>query len=337
MFCHCLTYQLHIYNIFSAMKHKILAIFKILVPGILFSPLAVWGSTVADTVVPQSFEYVLRDGKPLMLDFYKPAAPRPDSACLVYLFGGGFYSGSRQNADVRLYCQSLAARGFAAVAIDYTLHLRSVNYDTVNLFNMTGVFRQAINMAAADCAAAVDFICRHAEEWGIAANRIVLCGGSAGAISVLQLDYCRANSLPAASELPQDWQPAAVVAYAGAIFAEKGNPSYATPPAPTFFLNGTKDKIVNYRKFPPVLRTGLYGAKKIQKTFRKNNYSHWIFRYDGIGHEIASLHNYTLPEMEAFVDATLAGRQMSYDATVRDNNVRPSKWTTMNVFDLYSE
>ena len=254
---------------------------------------------------------------------------------LVFLFGGGFVEGSRDGEWVRNYCQLLVRNGFTAIAIDYRLHLREVDFDTVTLMKTQRVFRDAINITAADCAAAIAYICRNASKLGVAQNRIVLCGSSAGAIGALQLDYCRANSLAPAAELPAGWKPAAVVAFSGAVYADGGKPKYATAPAPTFFLHGDKDRIVNYKKFPPVLRSGLYGPKKLHKVFEKGGYPHWCFIFEGIGHEVASLFLVMNGEVEAFVDKTLKGRQMFYDATVRDSKVVPTKWTTMGVFDLY--
>lgn len=290
-----------------------------------------------DTVVPQTFEYVRRGDRAMLLDVYLPLAPRPDSACVVYMYGGGFVEGSRCDEWSRNYCQMMAARGFVVVAFDYRLHLREVSFDTVTLFQTQGVFRDAINMAAADCAAALAFVYSHAAGWGVASNRIVLTGCSAGAIGVLQLDYCRVNNLPPAVELPEGFVPAAIVSYAGAVYADGGKPKYAGRPAPTFFLHGTKDRIVNYKKFPPVLRSGLYGSNTLQKVFAKNNYSHWIYRFEGIGHEVAILHPATIPEFIAFVDKCLAGREMFYDATVRDTSVVPTKWSELGVFDLYKK
>lgn len=304
-------------------------------PILLFLQPVVSFAAAVDTVVPQTCTYVHRDGKPLLLDVYRPVVPRDDSACVVYLFGGGFVNGSRTEASVRSYCQSLARRGFVAVAIDYRLHLAAVNADTVRLGNVQRIFRDAINIAASDAAAAVAHLCRNANRYGIATNRIVLCGGSAGAISVLQLDYCRANSLPPALELPLGFRPAAVVAYAGAVYADYGRPKYLSAPAPTFFLHGDADKIVNYRRFPPLIPSANYGAKRLHRIFHRNGYPHWFFTFKGIGHEVASLHNYTIEEFVAFVDATLRGRNMSYDAKVSDSLVVPTEWTKMNVFDLY--
>ena len=288
-----------------------------------------------DTVVPRTIEFVKRGDRALLMDVYSPAEVREDSACVVFLFGGGFVTGSRTDKYVRSYCQLLASHGYTAIAIDYRLHIREVNFDTVPLSKTQRVFRDAINITASDCAAAIKYICCHASEWKVAKNRIVLCGSSAGAIGVMQLDYCRANMLPPASELPSGWKPAAIVSFSGAVYADKGKPKYKSDPVPTFILHGDKDRIVNYKKFPPVLRSGLYGPKKLHKVFEKNSYPHWQFIFEGIGHEVASLPIYMNDEVEAFIESTLKGRQMYYDAVVRDKKVVPTKWTKMRVFDLY--
>lgn len=308
-------------------KTLLFLVLAFLVPRIVFAE--------NDTVAPETYQFVVRNGKPLLMDVYHPVHPRPDSACVVYMFGGGFVIGARNEEYNRNYCQALVKQGFTVVAVDYRLHLKEVNFDTVTLFTMQSVFHKAIDVAAEDGAAALAYLCKNAAAWGVAENRVILVGSSAGAIAVLQIDYCRANGMSPVAELPEGFSPAAVVAYSGAVYAERGKPKYATPPAPTFFLHGTADKIVNYKKFPPVLRNGLYGVKKLQKIFMRNKYPHWIMRFEGIGHEVASLMLYTIPEFVAFVDATLSGRVMFYDATVRDNNVVPTKWSKMNVFDLY--
>ena len=316
------------------MKNKIITIVLLFLP--LFVSAGVESrECLKDTVVPQTFEFVRRGDKALMLDLYRPKVARADSACVVYIFGGGFVTGNRTESSIRTFCQTLASRGFTAIAIDYRLHLKDVDYDTVNLFNMQGVFRQAINIAASDASAAIAYVCSHAEEWGVSKERIVLSGCSAGAITALQVDYCRCNGLWPAAELPEGWCPAAVVSYAGGVFSDNGNPKYDKRPAPTFFLHGEIDKIVNYKKFPPILRKGLYGSKKLHRTFEKDGYPHWFFVFEGLGHEVAMLHNTMYEEFEAFVNKTLEKRQMYYDATIRDDKLKPTKWSKMNVFDLY--
>jgi len=311
---------------------KCLSLLLLLLPFLSLHAVPAGNSDVADS---STYTFVSRNGKPLLMDVYRPRQPRADSACVVYMFGGGFVTGSRTDDAVRQYCKLLAQRGFVAVAIDYRLHLKEVDFDTVTLFKLQHVFRDAINIAANDASEAVAFICRHADEWGVARNRIVLAGGSAGAIAALQLDYCRANDLQPAAPLPDGWKPAAVVAYAGAVYCDGARPHFDSAPAPTFFLHGKKGKIVNYKKFPPLLRSGLYGPKKLHRLFEKDGYPHWFFRFEELGHEVASLHIYTIEEFEAFVNKSLTGSVMYYDADVRDKGLQPTKWTKMNVFDLY--
>ena len=296
-----------------------------------------------DTIVPQTYTYVERDGKPLLLDVYMPDTPRPDSACVFYLFGGGFVEGARNDAYSRQCCQLLARQGFTVVSVDYRLWLKMMSEDTTlaqgtKLLSPTkNPFRITIDVAAADCAAAIDYIYRNAAEFGVSTNRFILTGCSAGAISVLHLDYCRANAMAPASELPPQFVPAAVIPYAGAVYCIGTRPKYKTPPAPTCFFHGTKDRIVNYRKFPPLIRSGLYGPKKLQREFHRQGYSHWILRFEGIGHEVAAVLPKTIQEFVAFVDATLDGRVMQYDATCRDGYITPTNWSNLTVFDLYKK
>lgn len=317
----------------SIHKTVILTIFALL-PTLLFAQ--------RDTVVPTSHRFVERGGRTLMLDIYTPSQPRPDSACVVYVFGGGFFAGSRDNWYSRTACQSLAAQGFVAVAIDYRLTLaKGVSPDSMRLRYASTIFGNAIETATADCAAAIAYLWDNADNLGIARNRIVLTGASAGAITVLQLDYLRANRTAhaewtdAVRELPPDFKPAAVVPYAGAVFTHGGKPQYATPPAPTCFFHGTIDRIVNYNKMRASLHSCMYGPNKLAKVFKRNNYSYWIFRYTDHGHEINAVLPETMQEFTAFVDAALAGRVMQFDAQCHDTAIHTDEWTHKTVYDLY--
>lgn len=278
--------------------------------------------------------FAQRDTLQLKLDVYQPTHPRADKACVIYVFGGGFFSGERNNQTSTQACQLLAGKGFTVVSIDYRLYM--AHAPQVSIFKAYTLFDTAIRYAVEDLSSAISYVCSHADEWGINTSRIVLTGSSAGAITVLQTDYARCNHLPMASALPADFCPAAVVPYSGAIFCRNRNMRYATPPAPTCFFHGTNDKIVNYNRFRGSLHHSLFGANQVAKVFDKNDYSYWIMRYEGIGHEIATVLPQTIEEFCAFVNATLAGRQMQYDATCHSSNIQPTKWSKMNLFDLYN-
>ena len=290
------------------------------------------------TVVAQekkTYAFVERDST-LWLDVWTPEVPRSDKACVVALFGGGFVTGERDNSLQVNIARQLTARGYTVVSPDYRLGLK----DTVKLksykglADMNDMFQWVIDIATEDCAAAVAYLVAHAGELNINPDRIVLTGCSAGAITVLQLDYCRANQLPAASVLPEGWKPAAVVPYAGAVMC-KGRPKYKSAPAPTMLMHGTKDKIVAYKQFPPVLCHALYGANTMFKVFKKQDYPCWIVRYKGIGHEVASFLPGSVDLFCGFVEQVFNGRVTTMDATMRDTKLVPTEWTKMSVFDIY--
>ena len=280
-----------------------------------------------------TYTYLTRDTLALKMDVYQPQNPRSDKACILYLFGGGFFTGSRCDSATVRTCRLLSSRGFVVAAIDYRLYLRHA--PQLPLLQSYKLFDTAISQATEDCAAAVAYLCRHAEELHIDPSHIVFTGSSAGAITVLQTDYSRANGLPVVSALPQEFRPAAVVAYSGGVFCRNSALRYATEPVPTCMFHGTCDRIVSYKRFRGSLSMSLFGAHRLAKVFKKNGYNYWVLRFEDRGHEIAAALPATIDEYCAFVDAALRGRRMRYDATCTDSAIRQSKWTHMTLFQLY--
>lgn len=307
---------------------------KTLLPFLLC--LALWLPSSALAQQHETYTFAQRDSA-LHLDVHRPATQRADSACVVALFGGGFVTGSRDNEYQLMVAHELTQRGFVVVSPDYRLGLTDkakVASFGKGLSALQRMFQWTIDIATEDCAEAVAWVVAHADALGINPQRIVLTGSSAGAITVAQLDYCRANSLPQAAALPQGWKPAAMVPYSGAVMC-KGKPRYSTPPSPTLFMHGTKDKIVAYKRFPPVLSHALWGPNTLYKRFAKQGYPVWIVRFEGIGHEVASFLPASADLFCGFVDQVLHGRVTTLDATMHDSKLLPTEWTDMNVFDLY--
>lgn len=285
----------------------------------------------------ETFAFVERDST-LFLDVWHPAQPRPDSACVIAFFGGGFVVGERDNELQTTIAQRLTERGYTVVSPDYRLGLKdsALLARHKGLTQINDLFQEVIDMAAEDVAAACAFVVARAEVLGVNPQRIVLTGCSAGAIGVLQLDYCRANALPAANALPQGWKPAAVVPYSGAIMC-KGKPKWQTPPAPTMLMHGTKDKIVAYKRFPSLLSHALYGASSVYKRMRRQDCPVWIVRFEGIGHEVASFLPGSVDLFCGFVEQVFNGRVTTLDATMHDKKLVPTEWTNMNVLDIYKQ
>lgn len=284
----------------------------------------------------KTYMYAMRDSV-LYLDVYKPVNPREDKACVVILFGGGFYWGTRDNLYIKQSAAPLVERGFTVISIDYRLGLRDSQLvaEHSNLFKYTAMFRKCIDMAVEDCSDAIEWICRNADMLDINPERIVLTGNSAGAVTVLELDHARANSQPAASSLPEGWMPAAVVPYAGGLLSRKKDLKYKTPPAPTLMFHGTKDKIVSYKSFGMPFQPKMRGASKIDKIMDKQNYNHWIIRCEGNQHEVSCW----LPESTdifcSFVEMAFDKRPSTLDATLNEADIPTTRWTGKNIFDLY--
>ena len=283
----------------------------------------------------QTYRFVERDSA-LYLDVHRPEVPRSDRACVIALFGGGFVIGERDDELQLNIARQLTARGYTVVSPDYRLGLKdsALVASHRKLTQINDLFQVVIDMATEDCAAAVAWVVVHAGELNINPERIVLTGCSAGAITVAQLDYCRANGLPQASVLPEGWKPAAVVPYSGAVMS-KGKPKYKTPPAPTMFMHGTKDKIVAYKRFPAVWSHALYGPATLYKCFKKEGFPVWMVRFEGVGHEVASFLPGSVDLFCGFVEQVFDGRRTTMDAAMRDEKLVPTKWTKMTVIDLY--
>lgn len=283
----------------------------------------------------QTYRFVERDSA-LYLDVHRPEVPRSDRACVIALFGGGFVIGERDDELQLNIARQLTARGYTVVSPDYRLGLKdsALVASHRKLTQINDLFQVVIDMATEDCAAAVAWVVAHAGELNINPERIVLTGCSAGAITVAQLDYCHANGLPQASVLPEGWKPAAVVPYSGAVMS-KGKPKYKTPPAPTMFMHGTKDKIVAYKRFPAVWSHALYGPATLYKCFKKEGFPVWMVRFEGVGHEVASFLPGSVDLFCGFVEQVFDGRRTTMDATMRDEKLVPTKWTKMTVIDLY--
>ena len=292
----------------------------------------------AQNTLPEcrTYEFVKRDSA-LYLDVYKPLNPREDKAAVISLFGGGFFSGARNNREMKQVAQALTERGFTVISIDYRLGFQDKEMVASHskLFKLTELFQYCIDIATQDCAAAVAWTCANADMLDIDPSRIILTGSSAGAISVLQLDYCRANTLKDASELPAGWKPAAVVPYSGGIMCHKRDLKYETAPAPTMLMHGKKDKIVNYKSFGLPLSSKLFGSKKINKAMNRQDIPHWFISFEDVGHEVAIWLPGSVDLFCSFVDMALAGRITTLEADIIDSDLKPAQWAQMSMLQLY--
>jgi acetyl esterase/lipase len=155
--------------------------------------------------------YSTRPGQELHLDIYQPTGPSNHRAAVLLVHGGGFRHGDRKLLSPR--CAALAQHGFTAIAVQYRL------IDDTNT---------AWPDPLDDLQEAISWTAAHAQEIGVAPEKIVVQGHSAGA--QLALMAAAAAGQPQASGT----QIAAVIAYYPLVhFVVRDMPALPTDRPPT--------------------------------------------------------------------------------------------------------
>lgn len=240
---------------------------------------------IHSSIEKQSFIYSVKDSNQLGLDIYTPynADPINKKPCVIFVFGGAFVTGRRDDSLYNHYFNKLVEHGYDVVSISYRLGLRGVQH--VSKFNIAPL-RNAVNMAVEDLYDATNWVITHANQFGFDTSKIILSGSSSGAITALTAEFQRRNEKPAAHLLPAGFEYAGVISFAGAVLSFDGSLKYKIKPAPYLMFHGTADKIVTYRKIR-FLNRGFYGSAWIAKTFKKNNSPFYLYSEEGMGHEIS--------------------------------------------------
>jgi len=114
-----------------------------------------------EVVAHENLQYGTGAGKPLHLDLYQPEGIDEPAPGLVFIHGGGWQGGRRE--DFRGLASDAARRGYVAVTITYRL-----------------VPEHLFPAAVEDCKCAVRWLRAHAEKWNLDPDRIGAIGGSAG-------------------------------------------------------------------------------------------------------------------------------------------------------------
>lgn len=278
-----------------------------------------------------SFLFAEREDGQLWMDIYAPArgTEKLKLPTVLYVFGGGFKTGSRDHEYLMPFFTQLTGSGYRVVAIDYRLGLKDVKKMGIA---QRELLKKAIDMAVEDLYAATAFLLANPQATGVDPAKIVLCGSSAGAITVLQADWERCNGGAVAAALPADFAFAGVVSFSGAIYSKQGKPRYRqASPAPTLLFHGIDDKIVTYKKIS-FFNLCFAGSDTLFPILEKTGVPCAIYRFKGIGHEVAGSmeRNYSL--MDRFIRANVAGEKpFVEDATVTDSAIEP--WVNLKSLD----
>jgi lysophospholipase L1-like esterase/alpha/beta superfamily hydrolase len=126
----------------------------------------------------------------LTLDVYQPKLDTLKKRPLVvFIHGGGFVNGDKRTGYSKTVSENLTKRGFVVASINYRLGVEAPRSD-MNYF-------EAMMRAVQDGKAAIRFMRKNAQKWGIDTSKIVVSGGSAGGMTALHLAYLDQNEVPA--------------------------------------------------------------------------------------------------------------------------------------------
>jgi len=123
----------------------------------------------------KDIEYKNVNGKSLQLDFYKPKNAGEKLPLLVYIHGGGWRSGKRQ--DYLVYLLAYAKKGYMTATVSYRLMKDSIYPACLE-----------------DVTDAMDFIFKNGDTLGYDTTRVAVIGGSAGGHLSLIAGYGWENS-----------------------------------------------------------------------------------------------------------------------------------------------
>lgn len=120
---------------------------------------------------------------PLTMDIYEPKDDnlQLNRAVIVYIHGGAFFLGDKQNSLQKIFTDLLVKKGYVVVSINYRLGF--------NLLQAEAGVERAIYGGVQDTRAAIRFLIQNKDKYRIDPNHIYLCGNSAGAIIALHTTY----------------------------------------------------------------------------------------------------------------------------------------------------
>ncbi len=287
--------------------------------------------------------FAQRDTCELYLDVYLPkaeaaAADTLAKPTILYVFGGGFISGKRNDPFVMPWFKTLTDNGYAVVSADYRLGLKGVKmkFGLFDLINSAKAAKKAVDIGVEDVFSAIRYLADNQDTIGIDPYNIVISGSSAGAMISLSsmLETCSPTERSAI--LPEGFRFKGVMSFAGAIMSDSGVPRYNVEPGPQLLFHGTEDGAVAYDKIA-FGRFGMYGSSALVKqVYAKQGYVYDIYRYLGHDHDIAAHMMATWPQQKLFLELNvIQGLRRTIDASMDDPSV--PKWGSVDRSQIYGK
>ena len=270
--------------------------------------------------------YFKKPGEVLDVDVYSPGNDlQKNRPLILYIHGGGFGAGKRDDDFMIRFCEDMAKRGYVAASIDYTLQMKGKSFGCER---PAAVKIQTFKLTANDIARATAFFIKNKSKMGINPEQIVLVGSSAGAEAALHAVYWKDTYKNESGKniLPNDFVYGGVISLAGAIYSLDFIQKETA--IPTQLFHGTCDNLVPYAEAPHhYCEEGtpgylkLYGPYEIAEKLKNLGKSYYLYTACNGAHEWSAVpmrHN--LNEITDFIY-----RDVIKKDTVRQiHTIRPS-------------
>ncbi len=272
--------------------------------------------------------YATKDGQELKLDLIvdNTVQVKGKRSAIIFSFGGGWEKGARNDKGLRSGFEPFTSLGYAVIAIDYRLGIKiAKERKEFTKENGTEMYLRAIEWGVEDIFDATSLVLKHADEWNIDKDQIVLMGGSSGATDSLVAEYNVANETELArAHLPEGFRYAGVISMAGAFWLKANTPlTFKNKPAPIMFFHGAKDQVVTYDEVQG--KFSGYGPVAYSRKFPGPDYPKWFVDYPQGDHMIAGTPFMdSVNEIKAFLQKLVKERQQLSIHTVEEGKVAKS-------------
>lgn len=232
-------------------------------------------------VKKRTYRYQKINDNKLKLDFYSPKNIKNKHPLIIYVHGGGFSGGKRDENYIKYFANFLTQRGYTFASISYRLLMKEKGFGcNTNADDKINAFQKVSD----DISFALQYILKKKRKFKIDTDKIILTGSSAGAEAILHLAYVYQNKI-----LPKDFKFAGLISMSGALIS-LNNINLKTA-IPTQLFHGTSDKLVPYNAAAhhycnknDIGYLKLYGAKAIASKLKKIEKSYYLYSIENGDH-----------------------------------------------------
>ncbi|MCH2199971.1 MAG: alpha/beta hydrolase [Flavobacteriales bacterium] len=246
---------------------------------------AKWTPVYNDSVTVTTYLYFMRKEVDMYLDVHEPADSNELKPTVIFIHGGGFFTGTRKEDNIEHFCDSLARNGIRVVNMDYFLYLKGQSFhcDQPSENKM-----KAFDSVSADLSMAIKFL---KEDLNLDLSSLFIAGSSAGAEVVLHAPYGYKSRSEFAAQDKTEIK--GLLAFAGAMI----DTSLVTKDnaIPTMLFHGSCDPLVPYgsdtHHYCPEKTVGalmLHGSYSIFQRMAALDQTVRLVTHCGAKHSIAS-------------------------------------------------